>query len=112
MSDTTAFVVVDLWRAKPGKRADLEATLADSARVFRGQPGVLSVDYTHLAGDPERYLVVFRYANQSARDAFLCDRRVTRHDGPVCAAVGSRKRRDARPPDGLVTPERLAQTSR
>jgi quinol monooxygenase YgiN len=70
MSDTSAFVVVDLWRAKAGKRDQLEATLADSARVFRAQPGVLSVDYTHLDGDPDRYLVVFRYASQAARDAF------------------------------------------
>jgi quinol monooxygenase YgiN len=70
MSETSAFVVVDLWRAKPGKRAELEATLAESARVFRQQPGVLSVDYTHLAGDPERYLVVFRYANRAAREDF------------------------------------------
>jgi len=70
MSDSSAFVVVDLWRAKPGKQAQLTATLAESARVFREQPGVLSVDYTHLGGDPDRYLAVFRYASQAARDAF------------------------------------------
>jgi heme-degrading monooxygenase HmoA len=68
--DTSAFVVVDIWRVKPGKRAAIEPVLAESARLFRAQPGILSVDYTHIDGDAEHYLVVFRYESAMAREAF------------------------------------------
>jgi quinol monooxygenase YgiN len=70
VSATSAFVVVDLWRVKPGKRQETQKALAESAPLFRAQPGILSVDYTHLDGDPDRYLVVFRYASREARESF------------------------------------------
>jgi heme-degrading monooxygenase HmoA len=66
----SAFVVVDIWRVKEGKQAEITGVLAESARMFRSRPGILSVDYTHLDGDPERYLVVFRYTSQHDREAF------------------------------------------
>ena len=70
MAAESAFVVVDTWRVKPGRREALRRELAASARLFRDQPGVLSVDYTQLGDDPDRYLVVFRYASRAAREAF------------------------------------------
>jgi heme-degrading monooxygenase HmoA len=69
--DTSAFVVVDIWRVRPGKQADVERELREAGRHFRQQPGILSVDFTHLDGDPARYLVVFRYTNADAREAFV-----------------------------------------
>jgi quinol monooxygenase YgiN len=62
------FVVVDTWLVRPGKRDALEATLADAARWFRAQPDVLSVEFNHIDGNPDRYLAVFRYRNLHARD--------------------------------------------
>jgi quinol monooxygenase YgiN len=70
MTAETAFVVVDTWRVKPGCHAELARVLGESAGVFRQQPGVLSVDYARLNDDPNRYLVVFRYASREAREAF------------------------------------------
>jgi heme-degrading monooxygenase HmoA len=69
--DQSVFVVVDIWRVKPGGHAQLEQVLAESGRLFRSQPGVLSVDFTRLEDDPDRYLVVFRYTNAAAREAFV-----------------------------------------
>lgn len=69
--DTSAYVVVDIWSVKPGKHAELRAVLTESGARFRSMPGVLSVDYTLLEGDPDRYLVVFRYADAAAREAFV-----------------------------------------
>jgi heme-degrading monooxygenase HmoA len=66
---TTAFVVVDLWTVKAGKRGELETLLAEAAPVFRSMPGVLSVDFAHRDNDPDRYLVVFRYSSEDAREA-------------------------------------------
>lgn len=68
---SSVFVVVDIWRAKPGKREELRAALAESGARFRTMPGVLSVDYTLLDNDPDRYLVVFRYLDAAAREAFV-----------------------------------------
>ena len=70
-TDNSAFVVVDIWRVKPGKHDELREVLAESGRRFRLMPGVLSVDYTLLDGDPDRYLVVFRYIDAAAREAFV-----------------------------------------
>jgi quinol monooxygenase YgiN len=69
--ETSVFVVVDIWRVKPGKHAELRAILTESGAQFRTMPGVLSVDYTLLEGDPDRYLVVFRYADAAARETFV-----------------------------------------
>ena len=70
MDETTAFVVVDLWRVKPGKREEVQQLLAEVGPLFRQQPGIRSVDFAHLDGDPERYLVVFRYVSREAREGF------------------------------------------
>jgi quinol monooxygenase YgiN len=51
-------------------RVEIERLLSDAARSFRAQPGILSVDFTHMNGDPGRYLVVFRYVDAAAREAF------------------------------------------
>ena len=69
--DRSVFVVVDIWRAKPGKHEALRQVLAESGAMFRAMPGVLSVDYTLLDGDADRYLVVFRYSDAAAREAFV-----------------------------------------
>lgn len=67
----SAFVVVDIWRVKAGMHDQLEQLLLDSAAAFRQRPGVLSVDFTHLDGDPDLYLVVFRYEDAGARANFV-----------------------------------------
>jgi quinol monooxygenase YgiN len=69
--NSSAFVVVDIWRVKPGKHDELREELARSGARFRTMPGVLSVDYTLLDNDPGRYLVVFRYTDAAAREAFV-----------------------------------------
>jgi heme-degrading monooxygenase HmoA len=71
MSSQPAYVVVDFWRARPGREAELEQALAESAADFRTQSGVLSVDFTRVEDDPGRYLVIFRYDSAAARAAFV-----------------------------------------
>jgi quinol monooxygenase YgiN len=68
---TSVFVVVDIWRVKPGKRDEVRALLTEAGQIFRSRPGVLSVDFTLLDNDPDRYLVVFRYADAGAREQFV-----------------------------------------
>jgi heme-degrading monooxygenase HmoA len=67
----SAFIVVDLWRVREGQRDNVRRVLRDAVPRFREQPGVLSVDFTHVDGDADRYLVVFRYASAEAREAFV-----------------------------------------
>lgn len=71
MTDDAGFVVVDIWKAKSGKQEELHTVLADAGRRFRKMDGILSVDYTRLVDDEERYIVVFRYRDRAARDAFV-----------------------------------------
>ena len=71
VGEQAGFVVVDIWKVKPGKRSELEATLAEAGRMFREVDGVLSVDYTTLKDDPDRYLVVFRYRDEATREQFV-----------------------------------------
>lgn len=71
MSSNSAYIVVDFWRVKPEREAELELTLAESVTAFRTQPGVLSVDFTRVEDDPGRYLVVFRYDSAASRAAFV-----------------------------------------
>jgi quinol monooxygenase YgiN len=68
---TSVFVVVDIWRVKPGRRDEVRDLLAGAGALFRTRPGVLSVDFTLLDGDPDRYLVVFRYSDAAARETFV-----------------------------------------
>ena len=69
--DTSVFVVVDIWRVKPGKRDEVRQLLTNAGQLFRSRPGVLSVDFTLLDNDPDRYLVVFRYVDADARETFV-----------------------------------------
>ncbi len=71
MSSEAGFVVVDIWRVKPGKQQALHGVLAEAGRQFRVVDGVVSVDYTQLIDDKNRYLVVFRYRDVEARTAFV-----------------------------------------
>jgi quinol monooxygenase YgiN len=65
------YVVVDTWRVKPGREADIIAVLAEIRQRFLAVAGILSVDFGHIDGDPGRILVVFRYADAAAREAFV-----------------------------------------
>jgi quinol monooxygenase YgiN len=70
-SETAGFVVVDVWKVKPGKEKAIRPILADALDRFQKHPEILSVDYCLADGDPSRYLVVFRYISEAARDAFV-----------------------------------------
>ena len=76
MPGVAGFVVVDIWKVKPGKQEELRAILAEAGRQFRTMDGVLSVDYTQLVDDEERYLAVFRYRDAEARTAFVANHRM------------------------------------
>jgi quinol monooxygenase YgiN len=65
------YVVVDTWRVKPGKEGEIAAVLAEVRQRFLTAPGVVSIDFAHIEGDPGRYLVVFRYRDAAAREAFV-----------------------------------------
>lgn len=71
MSQEAGVVVVDLWRVKSGMDQQLQTALGEAGRQFRTMDGVLSIDYTRLVDDEDRYLVVFRYRDRLARDAFV-----------------------------------------
>jgi heme-degrading monooxygenase HmoA len=71
VSQEAGFVVVDLWRVKPGRQEELHTVLAEAGQHFRGIDGVLSVDYTRLVDDPDAYLVVFRYRDAQVRESFV-----------------------------------------
>jgi quinol monooxygenase YgiN len=64
------YIVVDVWRAKPGMRDQVDAVLKDAAVRFRAIEGVLSVDYARLDNHDDMYLVVFRYTDAGARERF------------------------------------------
>ena len=70
-SDRNTYVVVDIRRTRPGSRPELEHTLSELAARFRDLPGVLSVDFTRLEDDPNRFLSVFRYESVEARERFV-----------------------------------------
>lgn len=65
------YVVVDVWRAKPGKVAEVDELLASMLARFRSAEGVVSVDYTRLEETDDQYLVIFRYADNAARERFV-----------------------------------------
>lgn len=65
------FVVVDTWRVKPGKEEEIASVLDEVRRRFLAMPGIVSIDFAHIDGDARRYLVVFRYADAAAREAFV-----------------------------------------
>jgi quinol monooxygenase YgiN len=65
------YVVVDVWRAKPGMVTEVDALLASIAARFRAAEGVVSVDYARLEDSEDQYLVIFRYADKAARERFV-----------------------------------------
>lgn len=69
--DDAGYVVVDTWRVKSGKEAELGTALAEMRQRFLTVPGVVSVDFAQVDGDASRYLVVFRYRDAAAREAFV-----------------------------------------
>jgi quinol monooxygenase YgiN len=71
VSQVAGYVVVDIWRAKPGMRDDVDRILIEAADKFRRSEGIVSVDYARLEDQSDMYLVVFRYADRAAREAFV-----------------------------------------
>ncbi len=65
------FVVVDTWRVKPGKEAEIVPVLAEIRERFLTVPGIVSIDFARFEADPSRILVVFRYRDAAARAAFV-----------------------------------------
>lgn len=68
---SAGYLVVDVWRVKPGKEEAIKPVLARARREFSEHPEILSVDYCLVDGKPDRYLVVFRYTSETAREAFV-----------------------------------------
>ena len=64
------YVVVDIWRAKPGMRDEVDRLLLSAGERFRAADGIVSVDYARLEDQPDMYLVVFRYESKAARESF------------------------------------------
>lgn len=71
MTQAAGYVVVDVWRAKPGMRDDVDRILIEVADKFRNANGVVSVDYARLEDQPDMYLVIFRYVDRAAREVFV-----------------------------------------
>lgn len=71
MATEAGYVVVDIWKVKPGQESQLRAVLSEAGRRFRAMDGIVSVDYTQLVDDESRYLVVFRYSDHHARNTFV-----------------------------------------
>jgi quinol monooxygenase YgiN len=65
------YVVVDTWRIRPGKEAEIVPVLTEIRQRFLAVPGVVSIDFAHFEDDASRILVVFRYADAAARTAFV-----------------------------------------
>src|SRR5512135_2211614 len=70
-TQAAGFVVVDTWRIRPGKEAEIVPVLAEIRQRFLSVPGIVSIDFTHVEDDPGRILVVFRYVDSGARTAFV-----------------------------------------
>jgi quinol monooxygenase YgiN len=71
VAESAGYVVVDVWRAKPGMQDEVDRLLIEAAGRFRSMPGVASVDYARLEDHPDMYLVIFRYSNRAAREEFV-----------------------------------------
>ena len=72
MADCEAgYVVVDVWKVKPGKEAETRKVLSNAKREFSSYPGIVSIHYALVDGDPTRYLVVFRYRDHQTRAEFV-----------------------------------------
>lgn len=70
MANQAGYVVVDIWRAKPGMVDEVDRLLVAAAERFQSINGIVSVDYARLDDHPNMYLVVFRYTSRDAREAF------------------------------------------
>ncbi|MEZ4521044.1 MAG: antibiotic biosynthesis monooxygenase [Thermomicrobiales bacterium] len=70
MAQDAGYVVVDIWRAKPGMVEEVDRLLIAAAERFRSLEGIVSVDYARLDDQPDMYLVIFRYTTKDARESF------------------------------------------
>ncbi len=50
---------------------EVDRLLIEAAPRFRAAPGIVSVDYARVDDHPDTYLVVFRYVDRAAREAFV-----------------------------------------
>jgi quinol monooxygenase YgiN len=71
MESGPAYVVVDIWRAKPGMAAEVLEILTSAIPRFRSADGVSMVDVARLDGLDDQFMVVFRYRSRAARDEFM-----------------------------------------
>ena len=88
-SKTTELVVLATAKAKPGKEADLEQALRDSAVPTLAQPGCLQFDLFRSAHDPAAITAIERWATDEDHDRHLQGEHIkvlmARFDGIVAA---------------------------
>jgi heme-degrading monooxygenase HmoA len=70
VTSKAGYVVVDVWRAKPGMVDEVDRLLLEASERFKEIDGIISVDYAHVDDRPDTYLVIFRYSTREAREAF------------------------------------------
>ena len=64
--------VYEFWTARePGLEEQLESVLQRHLPALQTVPGVRSVDFGEVAGQPGRYLAIFRYDHEGIRTTFL-----------------------------------------
>ena len=64
-------VVVVLFRARPGRAADAEAAFAEVMPPTHAEGGCVRFALHRVAGDPERFVLVERWASRDALDEHL-----------------------------------------
>ena len=76
-ANMAGFVVVDVWKVKPGKEESIKEVLAAAHRKFSERPEILSVDYCLADSRQNKYLVIFRYTSEDARERFIASEELT-----------------------------------
>ena len=89
MTDGVRVVVV--LQADPGKGSEQVAAFAEIARLVRAEAGCLQYDLHAVADDPDRFVVLERWASREALDAHLA----TPHLAAYAARVGEFRQRPA-----------------
>jgi len=64
-------VVVVLFRARPGGREDAEAAFAEMMPATHAEEGCIRFALHRVPGDPERFVLVERWASRAALDEHL-----------------------------------------
>ena len=65
-------IVYEEWVARePGREEQLEDVLRRHLPALQTVPGVCSVDFAEVDGQPGRYLAIFRYDHEGIRPTFL-----------------------------------------